>query len=84
MLSETQPLWRRLLAGWLAIAGRFGAVQTRVLLGFFYFLLLGPFAIGARLARRDFLSKRGVGADGTAFEPSDSAAPDLERAKLTT
>jgi len=82
--SETQSIGRRLLAGWMAIAGRFGAVQTQVLLGFFYFLLIGPFWLGTSLARRDFLAKRGLGSTETAFAPADSAAPSLERAKLTS
>jgi len=82
--SENQSIGRRLLRGWMAIAGRFGAVQTQVLLGFFYFLLIGPFWLGTSLARRDFLAKRGLGSMETAFAAADTAAPDLERAKLTS
>ena len=83
-MAESQSNWRRLLVGWLVIAGRFGAVQTQVLLGFFYFTLIGPVSIGALIARRDFLGKRGLGAKGSAFLPADTAEPDLERAKLTS
>ena len=36
--------FRKLLAGWTHIAGRFGAVQTLVMLGLFYVVLLGPVA----------------------------------------
>lgn len=82
--SEGQSIGRKLLSGWIAIAGRFGAVQTQVLLGFFYFLLIGPFWLGTSLARRDFLTKRGLGSTGTAFAAADTAVPDLERAKLTS
>ena len=37
---------RRLLNGWMAIAARFGYVQTLVLLVFTYAILIGPFGIG--------------------------------------
>ena len=83
-MPETASIWRKLLEGWLSIAARFGAVQTQVILGFFYVLLIGPFALGARLAGRDFLAKRGLGSKSSAWQPVDSAAPDLERAKLTS
>jgi len=82
--SQKEPYWRRLLAGWQAIAGRFGAVQTLVILALFYVVLIGPVSIVTFLARRDFLHKRGLWADGSAWLDADSAAPDLERAKLTT
>ena len=36
------PVWRRLLDGWMAIAGRFGFVQTLVILALFYAVLIGP------------------------------------------
>jgi hypothetical protein len=70
--------------GWAAITARFGFVQTLVILGFFYALLLGPVALGATLARRDLLDKRRFRSGGTAWQEADSAKPDLERAKLTT
>ena len=76
--------WRRLLNGWMAIAGRFGFVQTLVILGLFYVFLIGPIAMGAGLARRDLLGKRGLREAGTAWRDADSAKPDLERAKLST
>jgi hypothetical protein len=51
-------LLRRLLAGWTALAVRFGAVQTHVMLGLFYVFLIGPAATGARLMGADLLDKR--------------------------
>lgn len=84
-------LGKRLLQGWTAIAIRFGAMQTLVLLGFFYFLLVGPVALGMRLIGRDLLDKRdpSAGADPTGSDPSawhdaDTAGADLERMKLTS
>ena len=79
---EEIPFWRRLLNGWLAIASRFGHVQTLVMLMLFYVFLIGPMGIGIALARRDMLHKRGLGQTGSAWNDADTAAPDLERAKL--
>ena len=81
---EPRSLWRRLLEGWNAVVGRFGFVQTLVILALFYAVLIGPAALIAWLARRDLLDKRGLGSSGSAWQDADSAAPDLERAKLTT
>ena len=81
MASET-PVWRRLLSGWMAIAGHFGFVQTLLLLALFYAFLIGPSWTVTALARRDFLARRGFGAAGSAWLDADTAEPDLERAKL--
>ena len=80
-MTEATGLGRRLLQGWLAVAGHFGEVQTLVLLGVVYALVIGPTSIVTRLARRDFLSKRGLRSPGSAWLAPDSAAPDLERSK---
>ena len=77
-------MWKRLLDGWNAVVGRFGFVQTLVILALFYAVLIGPAALTAWLARRDLLDKRGLGSRESAWQDADSAAPDLERAKLTT
>lgn len=75
-------LGRRLYDGWLAIAAHFGEVQTLVLVGVIYVLVLGPLATGAAAARRDLLAKRGFGERKSAWAPADTvSAPDLERAK---
>src|SRR4029450_4430362 len=39
--DEQVPLGRRLLNGWMAVAGRFGSVQTLLLLVFSYPVLIG-------------------------------------------
>jgi len=75
---------RRLYAGWLAVAGRFGAIQTLVLLGLFYASLIGPAWLGMSVARQDLLDKRHLGEGDTAWREADTSAPDLERAKLTS
>ena len=77
-------VWRRLLDGWSAVVARFGFVQTLVILALFYAVLIGPAALMAAFARRDLLDKRGLGSRASAWRKADSAAPDLERAKLTT
>jgi len=81
MASEI-PVWRRLFRGWTIIAGRFGFVQTLILLTLFYILLIGPTWTVTSIARRDFLAKRGLGTKSSAWLEADTAEPDLERAKL--
>ena len=76
--------WRRLLAGWMAITARFGFTQTLVILSLFYALLIGPVALALGLARRDLLERRGLRAGGSAWHDADTAAPDLERARLAS
>ena len=78
----TTALPRRLLNGWLAIAGRFGTVQTLMILVLTYAILIGPLGLGFAIFRRDALAKRGLKQLGSAWQEADSAAPDLERAKL--
>jgi len=80
-MAEKSPFWRRFLTGWMAIAGRFGFVQTLVVLALFYVFLIGPTWMVTAIARRDFLAKRGLGSSGSAWLEADTAEPDLERAK---
>ena len=81
-MARKTPIWRLLLSGWMAIIGRFGFVQTLILLALFYILLIGPIWTVTSIAQRDFLAKRGLGSKGSAWREADTAAPDLERAKL--
>ena len=84
MTTERLPLHRRLFQGWLVITARLGFVQTLVILALFYLFLIGPIALGSSLGRADFLHKRGLRQGATAWNESDSAKPDLERAKLAS
>ena len=79
--GEAATPWRKLLDGWVAIATRFGSVQTLLLMVLFYAFLIGPVGAGAALGRRDFLGKRGLREPGSAWLEADTAKPDLERAK---
>jgi len=79
---QRQPIHRRLLDAWMAIAVRFGEVQTLVLLAIFYALLLGPASLVSRLARRDMLGKRGLREPGSAWREADTAGADLDRSRL--
>ena len=81
-MAEKPSLPRKLLAGWMAIAGRFGGIQTLVILSFFYILMIGPVSIVMGVAGKDLLGKRGLGQGKTAWSQADTADPDLERAKL--
>ncbi len=83
MTNETAPsVGRRLLNGWMAIAGRFGSIQTLMILAFTYMLLIGPISIAIAIGRGDLLAKRGFKSLESAWQDADTAKPDLERAKL--
>jgi hypothetical protein len=66
----------------MAVAGRFGSVQTTLLLVIFYLILIGPVSIFQALGRRDQLDKHSLGKGETAWRASESSGTDLERAKL--
>jgi hypothetical protein len=74
-------IWRRLLGGWTAIAGRFGQLQTVMLLALIYGILIGPVGLVLAAVRHDALGKRGLWAARSAWADADTAKPDLERAK---
>ncbi len=83
MADEKAPsLGRSLLNGWMAIAGRFGSVQTLMILAMTYLLLIGPVGFILAIGRSDPLAKRGLKAVESAWLDADTAKPDLERAKL--
>ena len=72
MTEEAAPsLGRRLLNGWMAIAGRFGFVQTLMILVLTYAIVIGPFSVGIGIFRGDLLAKRGLGKGGTAWREAD-------------
>jgi hypothetical protein len=50
---------RTVWQGWKRLAKRIGDFQARVLLGVFYFALVGPFAIGMRLGSDPLAIKKG-------------------------
>ena len=81
-MSGEGSIGRRLLGGWTAIAARFGFVQTLVILALVYAVVIGPTALLIGVMRRDMLGKRGLHALESAWADSESAKPDLERAKL--
>lgn len=80
MPENPSPLGR-LRDGWLQIVAHFGEVQTLVLLGLIYALVIGPASLIARGVGNDFLSKRGLGESGSAWREADSRAPELENVK---
>ena len=82
MTREQTPLWRTLLNGWMAIAGRFGGVQTLLVLVLFYLILIGPISLLQVAGRRDQLDKRGLWRRESAWHESETGGNDLERAKL--
>jgi len=65
----------------MQIAIRFGEVQTLVLLGLIYVLVIGPASLVSRAAGSDFLSKRGMGEAGSAWREADTRPPLLDNVK---
>ena len=83
MTDEKAPsVGRRMINGWMTIAGRFGSVQTLMILTMTYVLLIGPVGLALTIGRSDPLAKRGLKAVESAWLDADTAKPDLERAKL--
>ena len=80
-MTEHVSLGRKLLNGWLAVSGRFGFVQTLMILVLFYAALIGPFGLALAVARRDLLAGRNLRAPVSAWLDADTAEPDLERTK---
>jgi hypothetical protein len=66
----------------MAVAVRFGSVQTLLLLVLFYLVLVGPVSLIQALGRRDQLDKRALWKKESAWCDSESSGTDLERAKL--
>jgi len=66
----------------MAIAARFGGVQTLLILVLFYLILIGPISIISAIGRSDQLDKRTLWRKESAWRESDSSGNDLERAKL--
>jgi hypothetical protein len=80
--APTRPsLPRRLLDGWLVVAGHFGEAQTLVLLGIVYVAVIGPVAAVSRVFGADFLAKRHLRETGSAWRDADTAETSLERSK---
>jgi hypothetical protein len=80
-MRKEESFWRRLYVAWLAIAARFGHVQTLLILAIFYAFILGPISLGISISRGDLLAKRGMRTSGSAWREADSVRPDLERAR---
>jgi hypothetical protein len=81
-MTERRPLWRRLYEGWLLIAAHFGEVQTLIVVGLVYALVIGPVSLAIQAGRGDPLRKRHLRAPESAWLEADTVkAPDLARAK---
>ena len=71
---------RRWWEGWKAFAAEMGNYQGRVLLAFFYFIVVTPFGIGVRLFSDPLKLKAGV---GKSFSTEREAAGNsLEEARM--
>lgn len=71
-------MWRRLWNGWKHVAEKIGAVQSRLLLTVFYFVLLPPFAVAARTGK-DALRLRRVAGSAWVERPARPTTLDAFR-----
>jgi len=59
LLGSLTPLsLKHVYVGWMALALTLGSVVSAVLLTIFFYLIVTPFALAARLCGKDFLSLR--------------------------
>ena len=49
---------RKIYIGWMSLAFTLGLVVSTILLGVFFYLVITPVGLGAKLLGKDFLSKR--------------------------
>ncbi len=73
--ENKRSLPRRMLHAWQRFGGEMGGVQGRLIMGFFYFIILTPFAIIARLGRDPLDRAQPVG-----WLPRENEPPTLENA----
>jgi hypothetical protein len=78
-LTRRHPRWwGRLWQRWTAFAAEMGEFQSRLLMGFFYFILVTPFGLGARLLSDMLGLKR---PSPTAWHTREPAQTTLEEAQ---
>lgn len=78
-VDEPASLPHRLWQRWNAFAARMGAVQGRLLMGFFYFIIVTPFGLVARLLSDPLQRKRPFASSG--WSPKEPADRTLEQAR---
>jgi hypothetical protein len=73
------PLWIRFFRVWMKFAGVLGWVMTRVILTVFFYVLLTPYGLVARLFRRDPLDLDWQQRKPSYWIDKPSVAPEQER-----
>jgi len=58
MVFVGQPVLKPLYIGWMAFAFVLGWINTRILLGIFYYLILTPIGLLLRVTGKDLLDKK--------------------------
>ncbi|MGA9115835.1 MAG: SxtJ family membrane protein [Bacteroidota bacterium] len=66
---------------WMRLAAVLAWVNTRVLLGLFFYLLLTPLGVLFRLAGRDPLGRRPAAGAASYWIPRTRSAPDIKRSE---
>lgn len=73
------PLWIRFFRVWMKFAEALGWVMTRVILTVFFYVLLTPYGLVARLFREDPLDVSWKRRKSSYWIDKPAAAPELER-----
>ena len=73
------PVLRPLYFGWMAFAAALAWVNTRILLGLFYYLILTPVGVVIRLSGKDLLGERIDRSAPTYWRKRDREAFDRNR-----
>jgi hypothetical protein len=79
LAPQPRGLLRRLWQRWAAFAAEMGEFQSRLLMGFFYFIFVTPFGLGVRLVS-DMLGLKRPSVP-TAWHPRETVVPTLDEAK---
>lgn len=75
-MDALRYLYQHLKKGWLLFAHALGWVNTRILLGFFYLVLVGLYALCAHIAR-PFRGKQVAATAWTPYPPQEKTVEAL-------
>lgn len=74
-----RPIFRPIYIGWMAFAFGLGWVNTRLILGLFFYLVMTPIGLILRMKSNDPLERR-IDRQATSYwSKKDSLPPDRER-----
>ncbi len=78
-IQEQLSIWQKLKRGWANYGERMGGVQGRLLMGFFYFIIVLPFGLIARIGSDALAIKRKPANSGWVMWENSTATLDEAR-----